>query len=247
MQFNDTTNLTGLIQDCERKTGLGIGNISGSTNRLKTFTHYLNERLFMAQQLILNAQDDWDLDDSNNTDLPIATTPLTTNRDYSFSSGLSILKLKGVSVGYDASNYYDAERIATSDIPGMDGNEATSDSYYSKTAPKYDLVGSSLLLYPKATTADVTAGGKIQLIFDRRLSTFTTGDTTKEPGFEKSFHKYLSIGASVDYSIDNDLTTKLSTLKLAEAEIVDLMTKFYGSRDEGDEMALVADSKVRYE
>ena len=76
MNYNETTNRSGLIQQTERLTDLGVGYISGSTDNLKDFTSYANITNNELITLIHKNANNWQYDDSGNTDLPIATTDI---------------------------------------------------------------------------------------------------------------------------------------------------------------------------
>jgi hypothetical protein len=80
MQQNDTTNLTGLIQDIERMTGLGTGNISGNPTKYKEFTARMNNWYDREVATILAADTRWNWDDSNYTDLPIGTADIVSGQ-----------------------------------------------------------------------------------------------------------------------------------------------------------------------
>src|SRR5579872_319914 len=110
LQFSDTSaSRNGLLQDCEDNLNLGVTGITSNTNLLSTFTRYINTWYHKVVTMILEAQDDWDFDDLNNTDYPVATTPLVANqRDYTFPASLKILKIKRVDISYDSTNWFRA-------------------------------------------------------------------------------------------------------------------------------------------
>ena len=85
--FNDTSTKAGLIQECESQVFGEYSVITGSTdNLLPTFTRNINEALNRVTSLILQSDARWQFDDTNNTDLPIGLTTLTTDQqDYSLS------------------------------------------------------------------------------------------------------------------------------------------------------------------
>ncbi len=66
MKFNDTTNYEGVIQACERYTGIGKDNISGNSDKLVEFTAYSNTALRKLWSYIFEATGCWEFDDSNN-------------------------------------------------------------------------------------------------------------------------------------------------------------------------------------
>src|SRR5436190_2831944 len=82
--FSDTSNKSGLIQDCETLLGFDDAAISGNTTLLKKFTVLLNLARRKAELLILaNRNPLWNWDDPNYPDLPRATRDLVIGqRDY---------------------------------------------------------------------------------------------------------------------------------------------------------------------
>ena len=80
---------------------------------------FLNNSYDDIQTLILQSQDEWDFDDSNNTDFPILTADTVTDQaDYALPSGT--LKIKRVETTFDGTNWY---RVAPLDI-----NEVNNDT-----------------------------------------------------------------------------------------------------------------------
>src|SRR5574343_475834 len=77
MVYSDTTTKNGLIQSCERYCNLGDAGISSNTQRLYDFTAFINNRGKKIWELIFSVHSGWTYDDSNQTDLPQATTGLT--------------------------------------------------------------------------------------------------------------------------------------------------------------------------
>jgi hypothetical protein len=232
LAFNDTSGGQGLIQDCEDRLNLGATAISGNTALLKTFTRYINQRYHQVVTMILDSQDDWDFDDSNNTDYAIATTPLVTSqRDYTFPTSLKILKIKRVDVTYNGSTYYKCEPFDSS-MTGIGlGNDTNTDGEFSKTEPFYDIKTNSIWLYPLSSAADVTAGAKLRIEFYRDIVEFTTASTTAIPGFDTPFHQMLSIGASLDYAIIRNLDAK-NDLAALWIDLEKRLRMYYGKKND---------------
>jgi len=95
MVYNDTTNLNGILQEVERLTDLGTGFITGDATRLKEFTTYINEGQDDIWYAIYKSTGNWQWDDSNQSDLPQATTDLVSGTGkYSIpSDALTIQKV----------------------------------------------------------------------------------------------------------------------------------------------------------
>ena len=243
MQFSDTSGQQGLIQDCEFWVGLGKAQISGDTDKLAAFTRLINNRYDYYVTMLLNAQDEWDFDDSNNSGYGIFTRNLVANQqDYVFSTvswsrenkegsaatasqTLDILKIKRVEITYDGTNWYKVEPIDINEI-GVATDTAGIAEQFSTAEPYYDLESNAIKLYPIPASA-VTGGLKVWIY--RNVDAFTTTDTTQAPGFDRVFHSLLSMGASVDWMISKSMDARGDlSAKLQGMEV--LFMKHYGNK-----------------
>jgi len=228
MYFNTTatTDSVGLIQDCENMLGMTANDIAGDSVLIKRFTGDINAWYRRVNIWIWENSGAWQYDDSNQTDLPIATTTLVANQqDYEMDSEAQAVE--GVSVLDDKGNYVRLTQIDKSEV-AQDMSE-----YYEEAGMPifYDLVGRSIFLYPKPAAADVTVAAGLKLYFSRDISEFAYTDTTASPGFMNAFHKFLSLGASMDYARTFDMDNKVAQFS---KDIVDLkqdLTQAYGQRD----------------
>ena len=83
MQFSDTTNKNGIIQNIESLCGLGDGGITGNTTLFYKITAYVNNAYNKIAIAILQSDKRWKWDDFNNTDFPRgAATLVSGQRDY---------------------------------------------------------------------------------------------------------------------------------------------------------------------
>lgn len=177
--------------------------------------------------MILESMDDADFDDGLQTlYYPIAERTLAARRDYAFSTAswtllgkeggsnqssqsLLPLKIKRVDITYNGgSNWY---RVTPMDdgafLEGL-GNDTEIDANFIRQAPQYDIKGNAIWLYPMPTAADVSAGAKIRVEFDRNVTPFTSGELTTGtviPGFDANFHPMLSLGAALEQGSANNL------------------------------------------
>ncbi len=228
MDFNNTTTLGGLIQDCEFLTNIGTANISGNATKLKQFTSFINERSRTVLTLILQAQDEWDYDDKNYTDFPIITTSLVKDQtDYALPLvGENMLKIKRVEIKY-RDTWAKAFPIDISEFR----RETTSDSaktIFGEGSPRYDFQYGSVFLYPTPTVASASG---LKMWITRDISPFTSSDTTKVPGFDAPFHKMLSIGASLDWAVAKNLPNA-GNLNDQWNDYQVRLIKHYGSKQE---------------
>lgn len=247
LQFSNTTSRElGLVQDCEDLLNFPATGISANTNLLAQFTRNMNAWYNRVVTMILESQDSWDFDDSNNTDYPIGTIPLTIARDVTIPISSKILKIKRMDVTYDGSTWYKAELLDTGQIGTGLGNDTNTDGNFSKTKPFYDLVGSNgVFIYPLASAADVTAGAKMRVEFYRDITEFVVGDTTKQPGFDAPFHKILSLGASYDYARANGLSKK-DDLMMSLQDLEGRLKRYYGQKVTDSQFTLSA-AYITYE
>ena len=176
---------------------------------------------------ILQAQDDDDFDDRNNTLYPIFTTPMVANqRDYIITNALNILQIKRVDISYDGANWYRGTALDSGTdtrglgpVSGATTQDAVVDSRYSKYTPVYDLLYGSMFVYPMAQAVDVANGATILAEFTRAVCPFslTTTDTpastgkmyvgastlvsaTASPGFDINLHPVLVYLAAEEYA-----------------------------------------------
>lgn len=227
MVFNDTTNLAGLVQDCEFTTKLGYGGISGDTTKLKEFTRLMNTWYHKVITMILMAQDEWDYDDCNHADFPILTTSLVASQqDYSIPLSEKVLQVKRVEITYDGSKWYKAEPFDINER-GLATDTTSISEDFDQTKPYYDIQYGSLFLYPIPSAA-VTNGLKIWVT--REVDEFTTADTTQEPGIDEAFHPMISKGASFEYASVYGLDNKNDIWTVLQDYEARLKTH-YGSKE----------------
>lgn len=228
LQFSDTTNLQGLIQDCEDNLSFPPGGISGNTNLLNQFTRRLNEWYQKVVTMIFASQDDWDWDDTNQTDYPIATTNLVANQqDYGIPVSLSALKIQRIDITFDGVTW---KRCNPMDIQSkrMAADAVSISGNFSTDNPYYDIKANALFLYPLPPTS---VSGGLKVWFSRGPLEFISADTTKQPGIDAAFHNLISVGASSDYaSIKNLAQAERLLQKLQDGEI--RLKQYYGRKDE---------------
>lgn len=244
MQYNDTTTRTGIIQDCEFLTGIGKEGISGNATLLQEFTRLANAWFHKVVTMILKAQDEWDFDDKNLTDYPVATTPMTTARDIVFPASLKILKIKRVDISYDGSTYNRATPIDSEEIANGLGNDTTVDGLFSKTSPKYDPRSNSIWVYPRASQAEVDAGATARVEFAREGDEFTTSDTAQEPGFDEPFHRMIPLGMSFDWAMVKGLPQKNDIFAMLQD--YEIRLKDYYGKKVDDRQASLKGAYVNY-
>lgn len=201
MVFNDTTNRQGLVQDAEDICGLGPTGITSNSTLFQQFVRWMNIWNKIGANYAILAFDGHDFDDPNYTTLPSGTFTGVTTRDYNFDATYKMLKIKLINVTYDGTNYVQALPFDDIDLRNIAVKDPNVDSFFASTQPRYDLTADGFKLYPKFTSAQVTAGAAIYVEFYRAPRDFaTTGTDAYVPGFDLQFHRLPALGASFEYA-----------------------------------------------
>jgi hypothetical protein len=220
MVFNNTTDKSGLIQDCEiRLFGADFGHISDNANRMFVFTNLINRALDKITHEIISNDTTWQWDDYNRTDFPEATTDLVSGqRDYPLDKGsLTILE---VQVKDREGNWKILKQIDEININTNQSTNPLEERYKVNGDPVYyNPESNSILLYP---SPDYAQDDSIKIKTQRPHTYFTTADTTKEPGFMPHFHPVVSMVACADYAVINSMEVAQSFVALAEREMRNL-------------------------
>jgi hypothetical protein len=201
LQFNDTTNLEGLVQMYERETGQQVGDVSGNATKLKQFTADCNRALDKVTAIGMRSSGTFQWDDANHTKYNIATTNLVSGqRDYSFSTdeqGNYILAISKVLVADSSGTFREVEPV---DVQSQ-GNLLTFQTTQGGVPTRYDKTATGIFLDP-IPNYNYASGLKIYI--DRTASYFTTADTTKVAGIPAIFIEYLYLRPALDYARRTD-------------------------------------------
>jgi len=224
MQFNDTTNKQGLCQDTRFLLGLGVNDTVSYSDA--DLTRNINSWYRQVDSWIWQAAGNWEYDDSNYTDLPIATTDLVDEqKDYSLPTACH--KILRVEVMDSNGNYQKLTPIDQTDI-----QEAMTEFQETNGMPiYYDVVGRSIVLYPTPSSSDVTTTDGLKLYMSRTIDEFAATDTSTEAGFDANFHRSLSLGAALDWAYAHDMPANLITSINSQLALQrESINKFYGTR-----------------
>lgn len=223
MEYNETTNNSGIIQTIESLTDLGDTYISGDTSRLKDFTNKTNRVQHRVWHLIHTATGNWSYDDNNQTDLPVATTDLVSGQ-LTYTIPSEALTVERVEVKDESDNWIRLTPITDEKIPGAieEFQDTDSDPVY------YKLKGNVITLYP---SADYSQADSLQVYYDRASVDFSYDDTTATPGFASVYHDILPIGASIEwYKVKQPQSPTLQVLLQDYARLEMNIREFYGRR-----------------
>lgn len=161
----------------------------------------INNAYERVASLIINADGRWQWDDSNQTDLPSATTALVASQqDYQLATShlrITRAELKDTSGTWrllGPIDQTDESYLALSQIAGTTG-----------VPLYYDKLGGSVFLYP---TPNYSQAASLKLYYERSPSLFTSGEVstgTKTPGFNSLYHDLIPLWVSYDYCVANGL------------------------------------------
>lgn len=184
---------------------------------------------------ILEADGDWQWDDTNYTTLPRGLGTLVEGQEvYSYASEyLNVQMVEILDVGSPAI-YRKIKPIDSLDLGDLSPQE-----YFGKTSagnpqtgfPEYyDKLGDTIILYPAPTATHVTLANGIRVWFQRTADLFTTTDTTQEPGLPSPFHVLLAYYAAIPYCAIYKKDRVAWLEKKWEDGVKDLM-KHFGKRE----------------
>lgn len=197
MQFNDTgTEKSGIIQECGRKTGLGVDAVADDPVLLVDFTNYINTTLRTLWFRIWNITGNWLYDDSNQTNLPQATADLVEDqRTYALpGGGYTILRAEFQNSG---GVWQEITPLSMQRIP-----RAIPEFRKASGTPRYyRLTDDTLELFP---ASNYSKDASLKLYFDRGSVAFVSTDITQEPGFITEFHDLVPLGASIEWLTPNN-------------------------------------------
>jgi len=188
-------------------------------------TRSANNAVERVVSLINRADSRWQFDDSNQTDLPVATATLTSGQqDYALAT--SHISIDRIEVKDQSGNWHVLSPIDVRELT-RDKKQAISDYKSTNGIPEeYDKMGNSIFLYPAPS---YTQAASLKVFFTRPPVAFTTSDTTETPGFNSLFHNLVPLWAAYDYAVAYrpDLANGLmAEINRMEAEV----EKFYGLR-----------------
>lgn len=185
-----------------------------------------NAAMERVNSLLLRADNRWQFDDTNQSDLPIATTTITSGqKDYSLAT--AHISIDRVEIKDSAGNWTLLKPIDQHDVR----YQALGNYYPSNGLPReYDKIGNSIFLYP---TPNYTLAAALKIYFTRPPVAFAAGDTTAVPGFNSLFHKLVPLWIAYDYAMANGLKNA-NQIFVEIQRLEDEIQKFYGerSRDE---------------
>lgn len=227
MQFSDTTNKNGIIQECEDACALGDAGISGQATLLKQFTAKVNNTVSEIWSWIFQSYGGWTYDDSNQTDLPESTTNLVAGQSkYALASNM--LTINRVEVTDSAGNVVRATPLPQEHVEHI-GLSTFSSVLGSSASPQFYRVTDGIIELFPTPSQSVTDG--LAVYFERDSVQFASTDTTKTPGFASPFHRLVPVGTSIRwYKIKQPNSATLKELKEEWAKGEEELRAYYTQR-----------------
>ena len=164
----------------------------------------INNAYERVASLIIGVDGRWQWDDTNNTDLPIATTALVSGQqDYSLA--VEHLEILGVELKDQNGNWIGLTPIDQNDIKF---NPSITDFMEGGGIPQYyDKLGVSIFLYP---VPNYSQSASLKIRYQRPPALFTSAEVTtgtKKPGFNSLYHDLIPYWVAYDYAIANGLNS----------------------------------------
>jgi hypothetical protein len=232
MQFSDTSNKNGILQMCEKTTGLGDAKITGVATELAYFTNLVNQWLQIGHFYAWTTDKNWDFDDSNYTNFPFATTTIIDDQvDYTLPSDL--MSIRSVECLDKAGNYFTLHEMSNDSSVFQTSREQET----AGIPTHYRKVGLSLKLYPKPDAAMVTASAGLRIRYGRDMDLFATTDTTQEPGFSKQLHPICYYGPCWEWAMVNNIGNIAQMCERMLGQwpgIREIAERHFSSRDKND-------------
>lgn len=200
-------------------------------------TANVNRAYDKVASLIMRSDGRWQWSDTNNTEYDIGSTDLNDGQqDYPLD--VDYLKIHRVEIlTPDGSKVklipFDQRDLQDESLGGfLDGGG---------TPKYYDKQADALFLYPEPNY-DSTGG--LTVWTQRGPSYFITTDTSKSPGFNSLYHRYLSLAASYDYAMKNGLKNR-DIIRGEMAVIEEDLKEDYSMRDKDEHITLSALTRNR--
>lgn len=203
---------------------------SESSYTTTSLTASINRGLERTVALIRQADGRWQWDDTNQTDLPYATTTVNAGTD-NITLDPTHYEIDRIEMKLSSATAY------TKLIPFDVSDPVCLDAYNSTTQGTpvaYDKMGVSLIPYPVPSQSMT-----MRLFYRRGTTYFITTDTTKTPGFNPLFHRLLSLWSAYDYAFINQLANK-NDLRQEITVMESALQQFYNVRDKDDKISLKA-------
>lgn len=156
---------------------------------LQQKARFANRTMGDIWSVIFEAYGGWQFDDANNTNLPSATTALVSGQQQ-YTNPTDAATIRGVEVKTVGGSWQTIVPITEEEIRSWGIAEA--EFYKVSGQPmRYRAMDGIIKLYP---AANYSQSASLRMTFDRAMTSFSSTDTTKEPGFMSNFHDGVALG-----------------------------------------------------
>jgi hypothetical protein len=202
----------------------------------------INDATAELYMLIMQADGTWQIDDSNQGDLPIATSALVSGQR-AYSLDVSHIRITAVEVKDQNGLFRMLDPIDARAIAAR-GESITEYMNDTGTPEEYDKLGASVLLTP---IPDYSQADSLKLHFQRPNEEFTAADVTagtKEPGFNSQFHWIIPDLVTYEFEIDNNRASAARRLiKITDGKAQ--LAKSFGRREK-DTIKRIVPKRIRF-
>lgn len=177
--------------------------VKGTTSNfpLQEKVLYANDAMRIIWADIFYAYGGWIYDDSNKTDLPEATADLVSGQQF-YNLPVDINYLMGVEFQNPGGTWVTLEPLTLEKI--KQNGYAESEFYKVASTPVfYRATSTGIKLYPPA---NFSQSQSLRIHVSRDVTSFTTSDTTKKPGFDSTLHEGVPLYMGLKYAQVNGLS-----------------------------------------
>lgn len=221
MQFSDTTNKTGLVEDTDFWAGT-----DSTSYPLVDKARNINRHYYVVVADIERVAGRSQRSDSNLASLPyVDLTMVEGTHQVALPEANS--KIHAVEVKDDLGNYVRIREVDFSDKPTTISSRTTTSGF----PTEYDVIGSWLYLDPPPTSTEVTLNSGLRVWTSPEIDAFVSTDTNQEPGFAEPFHRILSLGAAHDYLVINGPPEKADRVLQKYELLREELRNFYADKN----------------
>lgn len=197
MQYNSHSTNQDIVTLSEKKTS------SNSVSfPIIEKTLYANQAVRQILTWIIEASGSWIADDSNQTDIPEATSALVSGQQsYTLPTDADIVD--GFAVKDVSGNWTQLIPVTLQKITELQAEDEFMET--SGNPMYYRLIGNTVSIYP---ASNYSQDSSLKCYFQRDGVVFTTSSNTATPGFSSRFHEAVAVFMALQYAIKNQLVLK---------------------------------------
>lgn len=161
---------------------------------LQQKARFANRTMGDIWSVIFESYGGWQFDDSNQVNLPAATTALVSGQQQ-YTNPLDAVTIRGVEVKTTGGTWQTLVPVTEEEI-----RQGFAEAEFFNVAGqpmRYRAMDGIIKLYPAANYAQASS---LRMTFDRAMTSFVSTDTTKEPGFMSNFHDGVSLGMATRFA-----------------------------------------------